>query len=238
MHSPFTNRRPAATAGALAVLSLTALAAAPQAGAATIFACVNRHTHTARLFTHLPVCRRHETRVAWNTQGPAGRNGATGKTGAQGKQGIQGPKGEKGTNGANAADNGYYSTQSGTLPITTGPGSILGTELPAGHYLVSAKVTTSANAKEAGGAEVECKLLLATGTGESRLDSSVWGAPLVTFNGTEYVAASSVPLEAAVNLSTTGTVSVQCETVHVSGKEAVVSISNGQLVAVQTTNNS
>jgi hypothetical protein len=237
VHSSLLNRRLAPVVGVLAASLVGALAVAPQASAATLYACVNRHTHTARVFSHVPSCRRHEMRVSWSTQGPAGKNGAPGKTGATGKQGVQGKQGEPGKNGAAAVVDGYDSTQSGTLTITAGSGSALGTELPAGHYLVTAKLTTSATAKEVGGAEVECKLLLATATGESRLDSSMWTAPLVSFNGTEYLAASSVSLDAAVNLSAAGTVSVQCETIHVSGKEAVVSVSNGQLVAVQTTNN-
>jgi hypothetical protein len=72
MHSPFTSRRIAPIIGALVALSIAALAAAPQAGAATLFACINRHTGAARVFTHLPRCRRHEMRIAFNTQGPAG----------------------------------------------------------------------------------------------------------------------------------------------------------------------
>ncbi len=234
MHSPLTNRRLAPIAGALAAVSLAALAAAPQAGAATIFACVNRHTGTARVFTHLPRCRRHETRIAWNTQGPAGRSGATGRTGVQGKQGGQGKQGEKGENGA---VDGYSASQAGSLPITTEPGSVVSKELPAGHYLVTTKVTVSASAKEAGGVQVECKLLLVTGTGESHLDSSTWIVPLVTFASPEYLASDSLSLDAAVNLATPGTVSVRCETIHANAKEEVVSTSNGQLVAVQTTQN-
>jgi hypothetical protein len=239
MHAPLTSRRLAPIVGALAAAaSIAALAAAPQAGAATIFACVNRHTGAARVFTHLPRCHRHETRIAWNTPGPAGRNGATGKPGAQGKQGGQGKPGENGKNGENGAVNGYSATQVGSLSITTGHEAVVSKELPAGHYLVTTKVTVSATAKEAGGVQVECKLLLATTTGESHLDSSTWIAPLVSFSGSEYLAAGSLSLAAAVNLTTPGTVSVQCETIQAIAKEEAVSTSNGQLVAVQTTKNS
>ncbi|HTD08768.1 MAG TPA: collagen-like protein [Solirubrobacteraceae bacterium] len=204
----------------------------------TIFACVNRHTGAARVFTHLPRCHRHETRIAWNTPGPAGRNGATGKTGAQGKQGATGKNGTNGTNGENGAVNGYAATQAESLPITTEPGSVVSRELPAGHYVVTTKLTVSASAKEVGGVQVECKLLLATATGESHLDSSTWIAPLVSFTGSEYLAADSLSLDAVVNLTTAGTVSVRCETIHAMAKEEAVNTSNGQLVVVQTTKNS
>jgi len=74
-------------------LLLALLAPAPQAQAVTIYACVKKDG-TARFVTRTRKCRKGETKLSWNSQGPAGSNGAAGApgaAGAEGKAGAQGP---------------------------------------------------------------------------------------------------------------------------------------------------
>lgn len=228
-----------ATLAAAAALSLGVLAVASSADAAIINACYKRSSGVVRILRPGQRCRRHELRISWNTQGPPGRNGAAGKNGASGKTGATGAAGKNGANGTNGAVAGYSAVQTVALNITPpAAGNVLNKELPAGHYVVSAKVEVSATAKEEGGAEVECKLVLATATGESVLDSSEWAAPLVSFAPSEYVGSAALSFDSAVNLTAPGSVSVFCETVHAGATEEVVTASKGQFVAVQTTNNS
>ncbi len=72
---------------------LSAFVAAPQANAATIYACVKKNG-TARFVTKKAKCKKKESKLSWNSEGPAGKNGlngANGKDGAQGKEGPAGP---------------------------------------------------------------------------------------------------------------------------------------------------
>jgi hypothetical protein len=230
-------RRSTATLASAGTLLLGVLGAASTTQAATIHACYKRGSGQLRILRAKQRCRKGESRVYWNTIGPPGKNGATGKNGTTGKTGATGTAGKNGTNGTNGAVAGYSAKQAGGLDITGAPGSILSKELPAGHYLVSAKVEISATAKEAGGVQAECELTLATGTGESVLDSSGWTASLWSVSS-EFLATTALPLESVVNLTAPGTVAVECETVRGGAKEEKVTASGGQLVAVQTTNNS
>jgi len=238
MRTPLTARSGIAILAVAAALALGALGVASSADAAIINACYKRSSGVVRILRGGQRCRRHEVRIFWNTQGPAGRNGANGKSGASGRTGATGPAGKNGTSGANGAVAGYSDAQTAGLSITETAGSVLSKELPVGHYVVSAKVEVSATAKEAGGVEVECKLVLATATGETVLDGSEWAAPLVSFAPPEYLGSATLSFAGVVNLTAAGSVSVSCETVHAPAKEEVVTASKGKLVAVQTTSNS
>ena len=89
--------------GALVVLTaagallLGALAAAPQAEAQTIHACVKKKGGAVRIVGAKTKCKKGETKLSWNTTGPAGITGlaglpgATGATGATGAMGPMGP---------------------------------------------------------------------------------------------------------------------------------------------------
>ncbi len=98
MSTSFT-RRGVSLLTAAAVLLLAVLAAAPQAGAATYYACAKKNG-SARIYTKKPKCRRGESKLSWNSPGPAGKNGKNGSNGASGKNGTNGPNGAKGENGA------------------------------------------------------------------------------------------------------------------------------------------
>ncbi len=96
------NRRMLVALAACAALMTAVLAAAPQAQASTLFACVKK-TGAARVFSKKPKCKKGETLLSWNSKGAAGKNGVNGINGAAGKEGTPGKNGTNGTNGTNGA---------------------------------------------------------------------------------------------------------------------------------------
>jgi hypothetical protein len=95
-----------------------ALASSTQA---TITVCVK---HSGGALYQAKKCAKHDSRLSWNKQGPAG---ATGRTGATGAIGPQGPKGDTGPQGPGAT------TFAMTLPSGTAFGDIA--TLPNGMLL-------------------------------------------------------------------------------------------------------
>lgn len=70
-------------------LAVTAFAAASQAQASTLYACVKKNG-TARIYSKKPKCKKGESKLSWNTTGPAGKNGANGSNGSNGSAGAAG----------------------------------------------------------------------------------------------------------------------------------------------------
>jgi Collagen triple helix repeat (20 copies) len=173
--------------------------------------------------------------------GVTGAIGATGETGAGGTNGTNGTNGTTGTNGAtgatgaNGAVAGYAATQSGVVNITSGKEVLVVSKtLPAGHYLVSAKVETSGKATGAGLAETKCDLF----EGTTLLDSSQWTGFLSQLVVGTFLGGSALPLQAPLNTSATSTLSLTCETLLNTAKEDELTASGGQLFAIQTSSNS
>lgn len=106
-----TGRATAIVLAAGAIL-LGALASAPQAGAATLYACVKKNG-TAHIYAKKPKCRKHETKLSWSTEGPAGKNGLNGLNGLNGSNGKEGPQGKEGSPGT---ARGYAVVSDGTTP--------------------------------------------------------------------------------------------------------------------------
>jgi hypothetical protein len=76
---------------------LTAVfAAAPQADAAKLYACVKKQGGSMRLVSARTKCRSSERKVSWSTSGAAGKNGATGANGKDGTNGANGKEGPAG----------------------------------------------------------------------------------------------------------------------------------------------
>jgi hypothetical protein len=130
-----TNRRAVAVLTALGALLLAAFAAAPQAEASTIYACVKKKSGTARFVTKKTKCKKGETKVSWNTEGLAGKNGANGTNGATGKEGTAGKEGSPGKNGLNGTAVAYAEVNStgtlggnskGVTKMTPGPSPVEG----------------------------------------------------------------------------------------------------------------
>jgi hypothetical protein len=99
----------------LALVAGVALAAQPSArrpSNAVINACVKKNSGQVRVVRPGAGCRKNESRLSWNVQGPAGPRGeagatggagATGPAGAAGPAGPAGPAGAKGDPGAHGA---------------------------------------------------------------------------------------------------------------------------------------
>lgn len=184
------------TALAAAVaLPLSALAAAPQAGAATLYVCVKKNVGTARFVSARTRCRRNETKLSWNTPGPAGRNGANGKNGAagkNGKDGAAGKNGANGTNGLNGASAGLvdFNDSPFELPLTRAAIATL-PGVPAGSYVFVAKAELEdANATEA--VDVHCYLASDEAVAELAPKGGVATVSLLT--------AATIPIASAITL--------------------------------------
>jgi Collagen triple helix repeat (20 copies) len=96
--STSTNGRAIAVLAAAGALLLAALAAAPQANAATYYACMKKNG-TVRVFTKKPKCKKGESKLSFNAQGPAGKNGTNGTNGTNGANGTNGTAGKEGSAG-------------------------------------------------------------------------------------------------------------------------------------------
>ncbi|HWG07456.1 MAG TPA: hypothetical protein VN672_00455 [Solirubrobacteraceae bacterium] len=84
---------------AAATISLfAALATASQAGAATYYACVKKNG-SAHVYAKKPKCKKGESKLSWNSRGPAGKDGVSGKNGANGSNGLNGTNGKEGPPG-------------------------------------------------------------------------------------------------------------------------------------------
>jgi len=218
------------TAGALL---LAALAIAPQADASTYYACVKKKGGAVRFVSKSTKCKKGESKASWSSEGPAGKNGANG---------TNGTNGANGTNGTNGAVAGYSATQSGivALPISL-PGEeveveVLEKTLPAGHYLISAKVETFAKGKTEGLVATRCELYDA-GT-KATLDTSEWGGVLGKFGAGVFIGSTTLPLQAVLNSSSSHAIQVWCENPVDNPGEGEVHARRGQLFAVQTSGNS
>jgi hypothetical protein len=97
-----TARRVALVALPLALVAGVAFAAQPTAvhpTSALINACVKKKTGSVRVVAASSSCRKGESALAWNRQGPAGSRGVNGSAGPAGPAGIAGGKGDLGARG-------------------------------------------------------------------------------------------------------------------------------------------
>ena len=74
------------------------LAVAPDASAATLYACVKKNGTPRLLTTKKPKCKKGETKLSWNIEG-IGKNGKNGNNGINGINGISGKDGKDGAPG-------------------------------------------------------------------------------------------------------------------------------------------
>ena len=97
-----TARRVALVALPLVLVAGVALAAQPRAHTTTsavINACVKKSSGSVRVVKSSSSCRKGESALAWNRQGPAGSRGVNGSAGPAGPVGIAGTKGDAGARG-------------------------------------------------------------------------------------------------------------------------------------------
>jgi hypothetical protein len=228
MRRPIVRRTVLAVA-ATGALATAALAAAPLSEASTLYACVKKNG-SAHLYAKKPKCKKGESKLSWGTTGPAGQNGSNGAPGSKGTTGSNGPNG---TNGANGAVAGYGAVQSGTINITSEKKLILTKTLPAGSYIVTAKVETAAAGKSEGQMESRCEL-----NDGSTLDESQWISGLSGFIAGTFLGSSTLPLEAPVTITAPTSVQLLCETQLNKATSGEMSATDGKLLAVQTSANS
>jgi hypothetical protein len=198
-------------------LLLSGLAAAPQAGAATLYACVKKKGGTARFVNARTNCRRGETKLAWNTQGVPGRNGSNGKNGAAGKNGTNGKNGADGKpgvdgkDGANGASTGIVDFSDSPFELTTTRQAIATLpSVPPGSYILLAKAQLE-NTKPTEGVTVHCYLA----GDEAVTELGIKGSATVSLTSV-----SVSPLTASISL--------ECEAASTG-----VKVSFARLVAIQ-----
>ena len=214
---------------------------ASQASAGTLYACVKKGG-SAHIFSKKPKCKRGESKLSWNTVGPAGRNGSPGAGGKEGAAGKNGTNGTAGTNGLNGAVAGFGAFQSEALNITNAfeiqPVPGLSKKLPAGSFIAAASVGIVALSKNAN--EDVSAVCVLRDTPEKGAATEVEGkwvsatTSLVIFIFTIHPAQSVIALDESFSTTTPSTLSVFCgeqgRAEEVNSIEAV----NGSLVAVQT----
>jgi hypothetical protein len=83
---------------AAGALLIAAFAVAPTANAGTLYACVKK-SGSAHIYTKKPKCKKHETKLSWNTQGLSGLRGVPGPQGLPGAAGSEGKVGPTGSTG-------------------------------------------------------------------------------------------------------------------------------------------
>jgi hypothetical protein len=156
------RRRVLLVALPLVLAAGVALAAQPSArrpSSAVINACVKKKSGLVRVVASLNACKRAESPLSWNVQGPAGARGATGPAGAAGSAGppgpagAQGPKGDAGARGA---------TGPAGAPGPAGQRGATGPQGPAGPPLASLESLNG----------IACHLAGAAGTATLTYDAS------------------------------------------------------------------
>src|ERR1044071_3666090 len=83
----------------LILLALAYLSVPTAASAETIYACKSNPQGTIRIVTAATICSGKETKISWNTEGPAGPAGGAGPAGPFGPAGEVGPPGPAGAAG-------------------------------------------------------------------------------------------------------------------------------------------
>jgi hypothetical protein len=256
------NGRTLATVTSGAALLMSAFATAPPADAATLYACVKKNGN-ARIFTRRPKCKRRESRLSWNTPGPAGRNGlngsngvpgregAAGRDGAAGKDGVNGRdgvNGKDGVNGENGAVGGFGAALAAgeAVPYTAAtegsPATILSKALPAGNFIVGAKAELVYTDTKAGGAAASvCKLIdIPAGGGATSSNTSSW-ASLVNVPGLGFdFSQSTIPFSLRVDSplhASTLTIACYLAIKETAGGTFAAEAKNASITAVQTTAN-
>ena len=213
---------------ALGALLAGGLAAAPPVQAGTLYACVKRDG-TAHLYAKRPKCRRHERRLVWNTQGPAGTNGSGGASGSNGADGKPGANGAVAGFSAEGTE-GVSLFGESTKQV---PGMSIG--LPPGSFIASMSIGVSASAESAGAAGVTCSLADTPEGAFTRYNQGEWYAPLPA---SRPHAVGQISIHMAFSSAKPSTLSVSCAGFGAEGTNVSLGTGFGVMIAVQTTMNS
>jgi hypothetical protein len=180
--------------------------------------------------------------------GVTGVNGATGVTGTSGATGTTGGTGPSGPTGVAGAVSGYSARQAPgkhtfTSATESSPTTIVSRELPAGSYIVDAKVEVQlSNTTAEGGAAVVCTLVdTPTEGGTPATDRAGLMTPIDVLYAGFFFATNSLPLTLVVSSPAhTSKIVIACyvSLESANGGEFSATASNAAITAVQTTQNS
>jgi hypothetical protein len=107
------------------VVGAASWVAASENPSPAIHACVHRETGQVRIVSAGDQCRRTETALEWNAEGPAGPAGAQGEPGATGPAGPAGPQGPAGTGGGTGGISGWEQKTAFTIVSAGKTGSVI-----------------------------------------------------------------------------------------------------------------
>ncbi len=229
-----TTQRAIAGLAATGALSTAALAAAPVADARTVYACVKKNG-TAHIYAKKPKCRKHETRLSWNSQGSAGSNGIGGSSGSNG---TEGKEGKAGTNGAVA---GFAVGETNSIDLAGVffaqiPG--MSKQLPPGSFIASAYVDLDASTNVGGGeAGVICSLIDTPTGGFGVFNQGLWHSAISAPSSAPF-ADGQISIHLAFSANSPSTLSLACGEFQSAGTNLKINTSFGVIVAVQTSTNS
>lgn len=219
-----------AAGGALMAASF---AAASPANASTLYACVKK-SGSAHVFAKKPKCKKGESKLSWNTSGPAGKGGENGKNGGNGGNGSNG------SNGKDGAVAGYSAVQSADLDITNAesftqvPG--LTKSLPAGSFIAAGRVDiTAIGKKEKEQANATCEMVNTPTSGSPLVQEGhfqSWTNNTLIFPIVIHVTAGVIPFDMAIDNAVPSTLAVKCDE-NGRGEEVTMTAARGSLTAIQ-----
>jgi hypothetical protein len=220
----------------LAVAGLIAwtLALGTQAAdASSIYACVNKHSGSARIVGAKTKCRPSEHKVTWNTMGP------------RGAAGVPGGPGAAGTNGTNGVGLDFASENFGPTLLTESEkgDTVVAKTIPAGSYLVSATTVVGAGKGKKAGVFVfvVCELVDTTGTpGFVELPATLglgeWAQALAESGPGEFAGAGTMAMQGQLTTTQPTTLALLCDPIE-GIKEATFDAAGSEVSALQTTAN-
>ena len=177
----------AAATAALVAAAIPAIAAATTS-TVTFFACVTNSTGAIKIVGKTTSCGTGKHKISWNNIGPPGPRGATGPKGPQGPAGVV---------------NGFIDNSSGAALSNTSLTTVGTLPLPAGKFLVTAKVDALIGTSNNGDDVVSCDLTASNG---ATLDTT--GVTLIP--GLNNSAGHGMTLLGATSLTVSGNVRVLC----------------------------
>ncbi len=124
-------------------------------------------------------------------QGPQGATGATGAAGPQGPDGRDGRDGAPGTDGASGTSTAYFARQDGSTFLRPSPTQILSKDVPAGSYVINAKVVV---VNRSFGSEQTIVCSLGSGVDTSTVSSRATSQILVLQDAMTFSAPATITL--------------------------------------------
>jgi len=210
-------------------MSIIAFASIPGANG-IIYGCYSNSNGMLRVIDNsTQQCKSNETALNFNQtglpgpqglQGPQGATGAPGEAGPQGPAGLDGREGAPGTDGASGTSTAYFARRDGIAILSQIPTPILSKDVPAGSYVINAKVAV---VNRSG---FDQTIVCSLGSGG---DTSI-----VRIDGSGGVNRQILVLQDARTFSDPATITLTCEIdVFSRGFSSLVSVESGVLTAIK-----